>query len=292
MKMATSWSRQESARARCPKRYFLNYLAPAGLVGGFRQLKSIRELGGALIHESLRDIVRAVADGASIFDDPNAAQRALTRFDELVDLAKALPPWSSSDHARIAEFHNGVVVDDEISHWRELIPRCVDNGRRVMTSLNLRPDAGHCSLEAEREISFLKRGREHRGIIDLLATEGRNVLVVEWKSHAITNTDLAQVRHYQEFLINAGETTHSRVHGIAVDLIREEIVRADYRPFDDLVSGRLGSRRPSIIGTTVERDPYPARPSAENCGRCQFAAICADSAVRPDRAIDWKGGAS
>jgi hypothetical protein len=43
----------------------------------------------------------------------------------------------------------------------------------------------------------------------------------------------------------------------------------------------LNPPRPESVLVTLARaqNPYPAKPSAENCARCPFTAICRDSVL-------------
>ncbi len=287
MKPFTSWSRQEAGRGKCPKRFYLGYLEPSGLTHQFRKLKSVRELGGHLVHESLAEVIRGIADGKRISDYPDAGERALEHFDRIVSESAALPPWTIVKNLQVAELHNGAASPDEIAHWREIIPLCVANGLRVMHSFSLRSDAGERRMEAERKIRFQKASREHRCVIDVLIRDGKNLTIIDWKCHQITNTDIAQVRFYQDFLSTSENIPASRLHGFAVDLRREEIIEVPYRPHQ-----LLGDSKPNSAPRLFDpaRNPYPARPSEENCARCPFAAVCSESVIRPPQSICLLGG--
>lgn len=278
MKPATSWSRQEAARQKCPKRFRLTYLDPSGVAAPYRRLKSIRQLGGYFVHDALAKVVFDIANGGHISDHGNAGDTALREFDRIVELSQKTPAWTIGHPVQVAEIHNGLDPVSEIEHWRTLIPRCVENGIRAMCTLGLRSNAGDYALQAEQEVRFLKDGREHRCVIDVLVSEGKNRVILDWKCHEITNSDVQQVRFYQNYVSQAEQIPISRMHGFAVDLLREDIMPVSYQPLV-MRPKPLFSRQPSIFGKVT--DPYPARPSHENCGRCPFAVVCGDSAIRP-----------
>jgi len=57
MKPLTSWTRQVSAQDKCPKRFFLRYIETSGIGRRFHRLKSVRELGGHVVHVALAEVV-------------------------------------------------------------------------------------------------------------------------------------------------------------------------------------------------------------------------------------------
>lgn len=285
MKPLASWTRQISAQDRCPKRFYLRYLEPSGIALRFRRLKSVRELGGHVVHATLAKVVKAVANGDRVSDQHGAMEGALKEFNRILAASASLPPWTLLHECQVAEFHNGRHPKEEIAHWREIIPVCVENGLRVMHTLGFRSDAGERSMRAEEEIHFQKTGREHRCVIDVLVRDGKDRTVVDWKCHSISNTDVRQVHFYQDYLAKAEHVPHSRLHGFAIDLLREEIMPAHFRPYDVM------PKRPTraLSALTKSTDPYPARPSLENCARCPFAAVCANSKVKPEQSIQLLG---
>ncbi len=173
MKPLTSWTRQVSAQNKCPKRFFLRYLEPSGIGRRFHRLKSIRELGGHVVHFALAKVVRSVANGDRVSDHPDAGKTALEEFNRIVAASASSPPWRLLYECQLAEFHNGQAADDEIAHWREIIPLCVENGLRVMQTMDFRSDAGKRKMLAEQEFRFLRSGREHRCVMDVLVHDGR-----------------------------------------------------------------------------------------------------------------------
>lgn len=280
MKMSTSFSRQEASRQKCPKRFFFTYIDDSGAAVPYRRVKSIREVGGIVVHQEIAKICNGVGDGARVSDFANAHEHALRRFEKVITDARL----STEAEFRIAEFENGLDLKDEIDHWRTIVPLCVANARRVMLSLDLRSNSAHSTIIAEREISFKNHGRQHRGIIDLMIRTRESTLVVDWKCHAIENTDLRQVQHYQRYLHEAEGVPTSRLSGIAVDLIREELVESHYRPEQRLIN--RPRQRSILLELAPDKDPYPARPSEENCGRCAYTAICRDSVIRNEGRIE------
>lgn len=259
----------------------MRYLDSSGIGRRFHRLKSVRELGGHVVHSTLAKVVRAVANGDRISDHPDAGKIALREFDRIATASAALPPWKLLHECQIAELHNGQTADDEISHWREIIPLCVKNGRRVMYMMDFRTDAGERRMLAEQEFRFLKSEREHRGIIDVLLHDGKNRTVIDWKCHSISNTDVRQVHFYQDHLSRAEGVPYSRLYGFVVDLLREEIMPAHFRPLNVILERPVRL----LSAPRASSDPYPARASLANCGRCPFAAICADSAIRPTTSL-------
>ncbi len=277
MKTATSFSRQEMGRKKCPKRFYFTYLDATGIATPYRRIKSVREIGGIVVHQAIAKICNAVAEGSRVSDFTQAPEQALHRFDEII--AGARRPASAE--FQIAEFVNDVDVEEEIAHWQTLVPRCVENGCRVMMSLNVRANSANHTIQVEHEVSLHARGRQHRGIIDLLIRDRESILIIDWKCHSIENTDLRQVQMYQRYIHELERIPTSRLSGIVVDLIREELVESHYRPERHL----LNPPRPTSIQKELarDRDPYPARPSEENCARCPFTAICCDSMIKPSR---------
>ncbi len=284
MELSTSWTRQEAARDKCPKRYYLAYLDPTQIGAAYLSLKSVRELGGHLIHSALARIVRRVADGGRLADEEGVAESTLTRFDEIVAACRHLPAGIRTGGLQIAELFNGMDPVEEIDYWRELIPIAIGNGIRSMYTLDFRSDASNRTTQAEKEIRYSRHAREHRGVIDVLIRDGKNHVVIDWKCHCISPTDLRQVEFYQDFLMKADQIPESRLFGFAVDLRREEIVRADFRPTSRRLNARLPSR--PLISSAKNREPYPARPSLENCTRCAFASVCEHSELKPEMRND------
>lgn len=282
MKPLTSWTRQSSSRDKCPKRFFLRYLEPTGIATRFHGLKSVRELGGHVVHVELARIVKALANGDRISDHQDGGLAALESFNHVVGKSAALPAWTLAKECQVAEFHNGQNPIEEIEYWREIIPVCIENGLRVMHTLGLRSDAGERSMLAEEEIRFQRSGRAHRCVIDVLVRDKRDRTVIDWKCHSITNADVQQVRFYQDYIAKAEQIPYSRLYGFAVDLLREEIMPAHFRPHDPPPNNRHPSR---LIVPERTANPYASRSSLENCSRCPFAAICADSAVKPTRPV-------
>ncbi len=282
MKPLTSWTRQVSAHDKCPKRFYLRYLEPSGISQRFNCLRSVRELGGHVVHAVLATVVRAVANGDRVGDHPYSGQRALEEFDRIVADSGSLPPWKLLHECQVAELHNGQLAQEEIAHWREIIPLCVENGLRVMQTLGFRSDAGERKMLAEQGFRFKTSERVHRGIIDVLLRDGKNWTVYDWKCHSISNTDVRQVHFYQDYLAKAEGVPHSRLHGFAVDLLREEIMPVHFRPHDHPTQIR---HRVRLHVPEKSANPFGARATLENCSRCPFAAVCAESAVKPPHAI-------
>lgn len=279
----TSWARESLARRVCPRRFFLRYLAPDfdGKLRRLSCLKSTRELGGHLIHEAMARLVRNIANGGHLADIPSLDNEALNAFDSVIRDSRAAGAGSFLGKLQLAESFNGCLDNDEIEYWRQAIPLCVENGRRVMATLGIAPREGR-EIEAEQEFRIDRGSHERRLVVDVMIAD-RNLLVIDWKCHSIGNEDLTQVREYQKYLCEIRRTPHSRAFGFVVDLIREEVIEAHFRP----VEQRLNTRK--IAGIPRERssnilDRYPARASDEACRICPFASVCESSV--------WKGAHS
>jgi hypothetical protein len=281
--MTSTWTHQQIAQS-CPRRFYFRYLEPSGLARGLQHLKSIREAGGFFIHQAISEVITSVAEGGRVSDFSEAPKLALRRFVELVESCRRSPAWELTKGMQLAELFHGIDGEEEISHWQTLVPRCTENALRVLHTLGLRSCSTHYRIRPETEFQFKKNGRRLRGVIDLIIEDRHHTTVVDWKCHAITETDIRQVRFYQNYLIQTGIPC-SRLHGLAVDLIREEIVPIPFR-FSIRQTVRLSDSASS--SGNAERPSYPSRPSLENCGRCPFASICKDSSVQPPFALTLK----
>ena len=275
-----SWTQQQTAKLKCPRRYFLRYLDPMKRGKPYRQLYAVRELGGVLIHEALAGIVRRVADGGRVSDEDGVAEEAQKQFLEIVARSLATPPGVLIEGRQLAETFNGMVPDDDIRHWKDYIPECIRNGIRVMITLGIRTDSGTYSVEAEKRISYTRKGRSYRGVMDVYITDGRERIIIDWKTHEITSTDLKQLDHYIRYVERVEGIPATRITGFAVDLAREKPIPRRLRPEGVFIGARdhYGSGN-STEGSAEKVDPHPSKPSIAACGICPFAAICEDSMI-------------
>jgi hypothetical protein len=276
----SSWTQQQTARLKCPKRYFYRYLDPAKAGEPYRQLYSVRELGGLLIHEALAGVVRRVADGGRVSDEKGVAEEARSRFLEIVAHSLATLPRELSGGRQLAETFNGVTPDDDIRHWKDYIPECINNGLRLMITLGFRSNSGNYMLEVERRYSFNRSGRTYRGVMDVYIQDDRDRIIIDWKTHEITSTDLQQLDHYIRHIERKEGIPASRITGIAVDLAREKPIPRRLKPEGLLIGARdkYGKSEPSQ-NPPENDDPHLSKPSIAACEICPFTAICKDSAV-------------
>lgn len=270
----SSWSRQLEGRSKCPKRFYFRYLDEKEETIAKRSIVSIRELGGSLVHQALAKVIQSVAHGKSISEFSTVPADTAREFAET--MLKARHANKHSPHLRIAEFENGIEAEEEIAHWQQLIATCIENGIRVLMQLRLRGDSEENSAQAEIKVKYTKSGLERRGVIDLLLRQGKNYIVVDWKCHRIENADITQVREYQKLLSHKEGIPPSRLTGLVVDLIREETIKVDFNPLNQLLSPRRHSLALQHV-SDPQRERFPARPSLENCQRCAFASTCSDS---------------
>jgi|GEM_PF-3053123 len=276
----SSWTRQQTAKLKCPQRYFLRYLDPEKTGEPYRQLYSVRELGGLLIHEALAGVVRRVADGGRVSDEDGVAEEARRHFLEIVAHSLATPPGELMEGRQLAETFNGIVPEDDIRHWLDYIPECIHNGIRLMITLDIRTDSGAYSVEAEKAFSHTWRGKLHRGVMDVYIKDGRNRIIVDWKTHEITSTDFRQLDHYIRYLEREEGVPTSRITGYAVDLAREKIIPRQLKPEGVFIGARdkYGQGDPKE-GPPEKTNPFPSKPSIAACGICPFTAVCKSSAI-------------
>lgn len=276
----SSWTRQQTAKLKCPQRYFLRYLDSTGRGEPYRNLYSVRELGGMLIHEALAGIVRRVADGGRVSDEDGVAEEVRRQFLEIVARSLATPPGELMEGRQLAETFNGIVPEDDIRHWRDYIPECVQNGIRVMISMGVRTNAGEYSVEAERRFAHTHRGKLHRGVMDVYIKDGRDRMIIDWKTHEITSTDLQQLDHYIRYVERVEGVPVSRIVGIAVNLAKEQTFDRRLRPEGVFIGSRDKYGKVDSSGEPPEKvDPFPSKPGMAACGICPFTAICEDSAI-------------
>lgn len=278
----TSWARESLARRACPRRFFLRYLAPDldGKLRRLSQLKSTRELGGYLTHEAMARLVRTVADGGHLADLPNLADETVDAFESVIHASRTAGAGRLLDRLQLAEGFNGGLDDDEISYWRQAIPICIENGRRVMATLGISPRSSR-QIEVEQEFRVDRGSHERRLVVDVIVAD-RNLVVIDWKCHGIENEDLAQVRDYQRYLCEIRGIPQSRSFGFVVDLIREEILESHFRPVEQRLNSRAVTSLPQQRSNNI-LDRYPARANAEACRICAYASACESSAWKEAR---------
>ncbi len=286
MKMpSTSFTKQQEM-LRCPRRFYYRYLDKSSQAESLRKLVSVRELGGYCIHATLANMVRRIANGDRVSDQATGVRDATMAFESVVQRSICLRPGVLSGQMQLAESHNGVSLDEQIQHWRELIPIAMTNGVRLMDHFDLRTDHDGYRLEAEQEFIYLHRGRKRHLVIDVLINDRvRGTSVLDWKTHAITDTDLDQVSLYQQWLLDSGRAHPTRIFGFAIDLLHERIVEHHYhRVRSTWAQPVVGMARPGIATLTVSEGlpcAYTPKPTVAACSICPFAAMCPASALPP-----------
>jgi hypothetical protein len=286
MKFSNPTQRKE--KLRCPKRYFYRYIYRPDSAeeqaehSRRRQLYGLRELAGHLVHRTLAEMVEAIADGDFSWNAGKAGQACLDGFMEIVAKSLALEPGEWEGGLQLAETFNGLKGDaiaEEVKFWRDSIPTMIENGFRVALHLGIRQRAPDYSVEAEKRVVWQRNGGAVPLVLDVLTQSQYRVLCIDWKCHAIDNTDVAQVRSYLQYLHQGKGIPDSRLYGFAVDLRREEFVSIDYkRP--GLHTSTLATSLAALgILSAPPKDPHPARPHPDLCTRCPYAAICPDNTI-------------
>src|SRR5690606_2889855 len=123
-------------------------------------------------------------------------------------------------------------------HWKDYIPECIRNGLRLMITLGFRSNSENYTLEAERRYSFSGNGKTYRGVMDVYIQDDRDRIIIDWKTHEITNTDLQQLRHYIRHVERTEGIPASRITGIAVDLAREKPIPLRLKPEGVFIDAR------------------------------------------------------
>jgi hypothetical protein len=274
---------------KCPRRFHFRYLAEDPRVCGLQRLKSVRELGGHVIHSQLAHAIARIADGERISDQTDLVGRSLAEFEAVVAQSVALRPGMLHDGLQLAETYNGIDCSQEIRDWREIIATSVENGIRMMHYFSFRANRAGYKLQAEKKVKFHRRGRDHHLVLDVIIDEmAVGTSVIDWKTHEISETDLRQVDTYQEYLIYLG-VSPTRLYGFAVDLLHGRVKERHYRPIDKFIATHAAVHSAQRVVPTPpgpKSDPYPARPSQAACSICSFSTICADSAHPHRRAGD------
>lgn len=283
MKSSTSFSREQNAKLSCPRRFKFRYLDedPDGRLAAFRKLMSVRELGGHVVHMALAGMVKRVAAGSRVSEEFFIIDEAVKSFKSIVANSLACEPGKLLGTLQLAETHNSVDATDDIKHWLDIIPVCVENGLRVALQFGLHSDSSDYRLEAEKRGRLWKNGREHRFVVDVLISQPHAVQVIDWKCHSIRDEDLHQVSTYQQYLIEKENVPNSKVYGFAVDLLRERVHEWHYRPIERLRTKRFSMRSTLGISAPAQRNDYAPHPSAAACSICPFAAICDYAALPP-----------
>jgi hypothetical protein len=286
MKLSSPTQRKE--KLRCPKRYYFRYRyrpesseeqaehSQRGLLYG------LRELGGHVLHISLAQMVEAIADGNFSWNAEKAGQECLNGFMEIVARSLALEPGEWDGGLQVAETFNGMQACDlaeEVKFWRDSIPTMIENGFRVAHQLDIRQRTSDYSVEAEKRVVWQKNGGTVPMVIDVLTQSRYRAMCIDWKCHAIDNTDVAQVRSYLQCLHQGAKIPDSRLYGFAVDLRREEIVPIKYDPYSLRPSYRATSLAALGVPPPQPKDPHPARPHPDLCIRCPYRAICPSTAL-------------
>jgi hypothetical protein len=196
----------------------------------------------------------------------------------------ALRPGILLGGLQLAESYNDVDCRAEIDDWQEIIPVAVENGIRLMHYFNFWGNKkDDYDLQAEQRVQFRHRGRDHRFVIDALIGErSTGTSVIDWKTHSITDKDLAQVTLYQKYLLEFRHIPPTRIFGFAVDLLHERVTEHHYRQIEHTYApNAIGPRRLSLLprSNAPATDRYPALPSVAACSICPFATVCSSAAI-------------
>jgi hypothetical protein len=277
----TNPTRRKELR-RCPKRYYFRYFYKPGLDEALdyarrRRLYGIRELGGHLIHQAAADMVRAMAAGKG-WSYATSGRMHRKIFLDVVAKSLAAAPGEWIDGLQLAETFNGASpssIRDEVNHWSVLIPHAIENAWLAAQSLGLRLAKSAREIETERQFLWHKGGQTMHYVVDVLVREPKLTVCIDWKCHEIDNADIAQVRHYLDYLHYREKIPDNYLHGIAVNLITADIVEIRYRPHELGRRVSLASTLPTATLTTAKlREPFPANPDPGLCRSCPYAGIC------------------
>ena len=276
MKISNPTRRKE--KLRCPKRYYFRYfhkpISPDDIAehSRRRQLYGIRELAGHLVHRTLSDMTTTLADG-SRWDYDLGGRQCRNQFTLTVAKSLALESGQWGDGLQVAETFNGQTgsqIKDEVNYWKDIIPTLIENGFRAAHSLHIGHATSERSIESEKRLVWSRPSGPIAYVADVLIRCKIRTEVWDFKSHSIDNQDIAQIRSYLELLHRQEGICPTRLHGIAVDLRRGEIVPVDYDPYKPRKNPivRLPPARVSA------REQHPAKPHPDLCVRCPYATIC------------------
>jgi hypothetical protein len=275
MKFANPTARKEAKR--CPQRYFYRYsYLPTSIeeqlaFSNRRQLYGIRELAGHLVHQTLASMVNVLADGDYSWSYASAGKQCLEQFTLVAAKSLALEPGLFEGGLQLAETFHGLPaseIADDLRFWMECIPTLIEHGFRAFHTLGIGQRTSVYTVEAERR--FEKMG--HGGLVmDILTQRKSEVICVDFKCHRIDNSDIFQIREYLAFLHRDQRIPVSHLHGFAVDLFREEIVRVIYDPYR--TTGRPAPWAPASV-SSVPAGPRPPKPHPDICIRCPYADLC------------------
>ena len=290
MKFANPTARKEAKR--CPQRYFYRYAyQPTSIdeqlaFSKRRQLYGIRELAGHLVHQTLASMVNALADGDYSWSYASAGKECLKQFTLVAAKSLALEPGMFEGGLQLAEtFHGSPAseIADDLRFWKECIPTLIEHGFRAFHTLGIGQRTSVYTVEAEKRFDNMGHGGL---VMDILTRRKSEVICVDFKCHRIDNSDIFQIREYLDFLHRVQRIPVSHLHGFAVDLFREEIVRVTYDPY------RTNSRpvpwAPALV-TSVPAGARPPNPHPDICIRCPYADLCPVAELPAGRIIARTG---
>jgi hypothetical protein len=278
---------------KCPKRFSYRYIEP-GLAEEFdghgkrHCLYGVRELGGHVVHKTLAEMVRAIADGDHSWNYKSAGDKCVEEFKLIVAKSLATEPgeWNLESEEQLAETFNGVspgAIKDDVNHWIDSIPTMIENGYGAALELQLGHETSTYRLETEKRVNWARNGDPKHLTMDVVirTMNGRSddhIVVVDWKAHAIHEDDEAfhQIRWYLSYFHEVERIPPWKLHGFAVPLTRGKPQEVPFHPHRHIV-GSVRPRGFTIPGGGPPRDRYPAKPHPELCVRCPYACMCADA---------------
>jgi hypothetical protein len=297
MKFANPTQRKEFLR--CPRRYFFRYLfQPTSMAeridhAARRDLYAVREFGGHLVHASIAAMFRSMARGNYKWDHAKEAEKCVGEMFSVAAKSIVANPGELIGGKQLAETYNGASaedIQDQLRHWRDQIPIMLENAYRIALTLEIKEESENYEVMTETEIVFKRHGQTYHYVIDLIIRTPEQTICVDFKTHAIDNEDLNQVRNYLDCLRIEECIPVSRLTGLAVDLRREEIVHVHYDPFGV-------QRRTSRNSSLRDLLPSPRRgdkagfepaPHRDLCLRCPYSSACSASVIHSwPRAISY-----
>ncbi len=139
-------------------------------------------------------MVRAITGGHHGWNYTRAGMECQQAFLLIVAKSLAALPGEFIGGTQIAETFNGATpaeIKDEITHWRDVISRAIENAFRAAHTLGIRLENSDYTVETEKEISFRKDGETYNGKIDVLIQSRARTTILDWSAIALmTRTSL------------------------------------------------------------------------------------------------------
>jgi hypothetical protein len=278
---------------KCPKRFSYRYIerALAEELDGHCQrhsLYGVRELGGHVVHKTLAEMVRSIADGDHSWNFKAAGAKCVEEFKLIVAKSFATEPgeWILDSEEQLAETFNGVSpedIKDDVNHWIDSIPTMIENGHGAAHELHLGHETSTHRLEAEKHVHWNRKGHPNHLIMDVVSrtVNGRSddhIVVADFKSHGIGDEDIHQIRWYLRYFHEVEGIPPWKLHGFAVPLTRGKPEEVNFDPYRHIVDP-VRPRGFTIPNSGPPRDRYPAKPHPELCISCPYASMCPDAAM-------------